>query len=184
MVNILQKENKILRETARLVPITKIKTSEIQKVIDEMKTAIKGEEDAVAIAAPQIGKSFRIFVVSGNILLSPQKRIREKKADAAAKKTPVLPDLVFINPEIIKQSKKEQEEDEGCLSVRWWYGKVRRAGKTTVKAFDENGKSFTRGASGLLAQVFQHEIDHLNGVLFTDKARELREVPPQEKVAK
>ena len=70
--------------------------------------------------------------------------------------------------------------DEGCLSVRWLYGKVERAEKITVRAYDENGKPFTMGASGLLAQAFQHEIDHLNGILFIDKATDLKEMIPEE----
>ena len=71
--------------------------------------------------------------------------------------------------------------DEGCLSVRWWYGGVERAEKTTIHAYDESGARFTRGASGLLAQIFQHETDHLDGVLFTDKAKGLREELPENK---
>ena len=71
--------------------------------------------------------------------------------------------------------------EEGCLSVRWLYGKVERPEKTLVRACDENGKSFTLGGSGLLSQIFQHEVDHLNGVLFTDKAIELKDMPPKNK---
>ena len=68
--------------------------------------------------------------------------------------------------------------EEGCLSVRWLYGKVRRSQKTLIKAYDENGKLFTMGGSGLLSQAFQHETDHLNGILFIDKAKDLKDVPP------
>ena len=67
--------------------------------------------------------------------------------------------------------------DEGCLSVDTWYGKTKRAQKVTIRAYDENGKAIERGASGLLAQIFQHEIDHLNGVLFTDHATDLVQLP-------
>ena len=69
--------------------------------------------------------------------------------------------------------------EEGCLSVRWLYGKVKRSEKATVRAHDETGKIFTKGASGLLAQAFQHEVDHLNGILFTDKATHLESLPPE-----
>ena len=68
--------------------------------------------------------------------------------------------------------------EEGCLSVRWLYGKVRRSEKATIRAYDEHGKRFTLGASGLIAQAFQHETDHLEGVLFVDKADHLEDVPP------
>src|SRR3989339_650585 len=72
----------------------------------------------------------------------------------------VYKDMVFINPKILKISKKQMLTEEGCLSVRWLYGKVKRAEKTLIKAYDENGKFFTFGGSGLLSQAFQHETDH------------------------
>ena len=65
---------------------------------------------------------------------------------------------------------------EGCLSVRPIYGKVRRATRAIVEAYDEHGKKFTKEGSGLLAHIFQHEMDHLEGVLFIDKAKELQEI--------
>ena len=67
--------------------------------------------------------------------------------------------------------------EEGCLSVRDIYGKVKRYQKATISAYDENGKKFTMGGSGLLAQVFQHECDHLEGVLFIDKAISIEKLP-------
>ncbi len=67
---------------------------------------------------------------------------------------------------------------EGCLSVRWLYGKVRRSSKALIRAFDEHGNLFTRGGSGLLSQIFQHEIDHLNGILFIDTAENIEDIPP------
>ena len=70
---------------------------------------------------------------------------------------------------------------EGCLSVRPLWGEVERSTNATVEAYDETGKKFTRGAGGLLAHIFQHETDHLDGVLFIDRARNVApgEVPPQ-----
>lgn len=67
---------------------------------------------------------------------------------------------------------------EGCLSIRWLYGNTVRSTKATIKAYDERGKIFTRGGSGLLAQIFQHETDHLNGVLFIDTAEDIEDIPP------
>jgi len=174
-MKILQKENKALRNKAKPVSVEKIKSSEIQEVIKNMKKAMQTQDDAVGIAAPQIGVPLRIFVVSGKAFIE----IKEGETDKEP--APLPPDMVFINPEIIKKSRKEVKVEEGCLSVRWWYGKVKRATKTTISAYDEHGKKFTRGASGLLAQIFQHEVDHLEGILFTDKATDLREAPPQEK---
>jgi peptide deformylase len=77
-------------------------------------------------------------------------------------------------------SQEKKPMTEGCLSVRWLYGNVMRSTKATLVAQDERGQQFTMGASGLLAQIFQHEVDHLDGVLFVDKATNLEEVPPEE----
>ncbi|MFA6000113.1 MAG: peptide deformylase, partial [Candidatus Paceibacterota bacterium] len=93
----------------------------------------------------------------------------------AEKSNKKIKDLVFINPKISKMSKDKEWLMEGCLSVRPLYGKTWRSKKATITAYDENGKKFVRGASGLLAQIFQHETDHLNGILFIDHAKEVRE---------
>ncbi len=179
MIIILQKENKKLRETARPVPIKDIGSARIQKIIADMKIAMHGEDDAVAIAAPQIGVLLRIFIVSGKVLAHQRKTSADlaRNEHENKKETPV-PDLVFINPELLKRSQKEAWYEEGCLSVRWLYGEVKRSLKATVTAYDERGKRFTRGASGILAQVFQHEVEHLDGILFTDKARNVQEILP------
>ena len=70
--------------------------------------------------------------------------------------------------------------EEGCLSVRWLYGKVKRSVRVTLSAQDDTGKKIERGASGLLAQIFQHEVDHLDGVLFIDKASDVWEMTEEE----
>ncbi len=105
----------------------------------------------------------------------PRHDSAESKVDSKNKQTLTF-DMVFINPEITKLSRKKVWLPEGCLSVRWLYGEVLRADKTTISAYDEHGKLFTRGASGLLAQIFQHETDHLNGILFTDTARNIETI--------
>ena len=71
---------------------------------------------------------------------------------------------------------------EGCLSVRWLYGDVDRSIKATIKAYDEEGKKFVRGGSGIVAQIFQHETDHLNGILFIDSAENIEDAPPEEEI--
>src|SRR3989344_1011572 len=175
---ILQKTEKVLREVAKEVPIRDIETPKIKKILDEMSKALKSQEDGVAIAAPQIGYSLRIFVVSGkifneNFLDNREKRLSgEIPKDDIEKVAEVNKDAIFINPKITKLSSEKQWVPEGCLSVRPFYGKTFRSTKATVSAYDENGKKFTRGASGLLAQIFQHETDHLNGILFIDHAKE------------
>lgn len=176
MVKIVQKENKVLRKRAKDVPVSEIKTEKVQKVIQDMKDALSTQEDGVAIAAPQIGVSLRIFVTSGKALafIQGKKPAKEKGVE----KWP--PDLVFINPQITKLSKEKEWMEEGCLSVRWFYGKVQRSKKAFVEAYNEEGEKLKMGGSGILAQVFQHEIDHLDGVLFIDKAKDLEDIPPEE----
>lgn len=181
---IVQKDDKVLRKVAEEVPIENIKSRKIETIIRRMIKALNGEEDGVAIAAPQIGESVRIFVVSKRIFELMEEEERRKKTkrenlDDFEKEKPEYKDLVFINPKILKTSKKTAVMEEGCLSVRWLYGKVKRHEKTLVRAFGEDGLPFTMGGSGLLSQVFQHEIDHLDGILFTDKAGDLKDVPPK-----
>jgi len=173
---ILQKDAPVLREVAKSVPIKDIGSKKIQDVIDHMKEALHAEEDGVAIAAPQIGESLRMFVVNIEILALAN---RIKRVDGHKR----LEDMVFINPEIVKISKKKHKVEEGCLSIRWLYGQVLRSEKVTIKAYDETGKPLQRGASGLLAQIFQHEMDHLDGVLFIDKAENVQNLPPSPRLA-
>lgn len=187
MNEIVQKENKILRKIAKAVAIEEISSRKIQTIIRRMIKALNSQEDGVAIAAPQIGEDLRIFVISKKIFeIMEEEKMRasgskREKLEAFAKEKPEFKDLVFINPEILKTSKAKMLTDEGCLSIRWLYGKVKRSQKTLVRAFDENGKPFTMGGVGLLSQAFQHEIDHLDGILFTDKAIDLKEMVPEKK---
>jgi len=167
MIKIYGKDEPVLREIAKLVPNTDIQSPHIIKVIDDMKKALLSQDDGVAICAPQIGVSLRIFVVSGRAI-----------ADMANSEDRNIPDQVYINPEIVKMSKKMEWMDEGCLSLRYLYGKVRRAKKIRVRAIDENGKKFEFSGADLMAQIFQHEIDHLDGIIFTDKAKDVVDIPP------
>ena len=171
MVKILQKESPLLRKTAEPVDLATINTPEFKKILADMHIAMQSQDDAVAVAAPQIGVLKRIFAVSGKIF------------DNFEQKTTPHPDLFFINPKIIKLSKDKKVMTEGCLSVRYLYGKIRRASRATIEAYNENGDKIERGASGLLAQIFQHETDHLNGVLFIDSAKDLQDIPPQKQRA-
>lgn len=164
--DIKQKDSPVLREKARLVKPEELSTEYIQRVIADMKSALHDTDDGVAIAAPQIGESLRIFIIRGNAFAE-----RDDISDN---------DKVFINPEIINTSKKTEILDEGCLSVRNVYGKIERSKQATVRAIDVNGDEFEMGGSGLIAQIFQHETDHLNGVLFIDHADDLREIQPNQ----
>ncbi len=168
---ILDREAPILREVAHAVPIEEIPSKKITQLIVKMKKALYQEDDGVAIAAPQIGEGLRIFMVRGSVRVLDQKEVDEVEEKE-------MPDLIFINPEIIKTSRKKNRLEEGCLSVRWLYGDVARFEKVTLKAYNEKGELLTVGASGLMAQIFQHECDHLEGILFIDKAQNLRDLPP------
>ncbi|OGI82923.1 hypothetical protein A3I95_03095 [Candidatus Nomurabacteria bacterium RIFCSPLOWO2_02_FULL_44_12] len=184
---------KVLRQVAKEVPLPAIRTLKIKKIMKEMSVALRSQSDGVAIAAPQLGYSLRIFVVLGKILKAEftrrglsEREEREKERLAStpgrdpASKDSAVKDLVFINPKITKLSREKEWVPEGCLSVRWLYGKTHRSKKATISAYDEQGKRFERGASGLLAQIFQHETEHLNGILFIDHAKEVKEELPNE----
>lgn len=164
MAKIIQAENKILREKAIETPLKDIGGEKIGGLIDEMIKTLYSAKDGVALAAPQIGVSLRIFIVKEHLF---SKKAVDKKTNEEKKIA------VFINPKIIKVSKKKQIVSEGCLSVNGVYGTLKRATKLTVEAYNEKGEKFTRGVSGLTAQIIQHEVDHLNGVLFIDKAIDL-----------
>ena len=173
MVKIVQqKGGKVLRLKAIPVPVKEIATRRVQKIISDMKKALDSQDDGVAIAAPQIGVSERIIVISGKV-----------KAIIAGEneQTTNYDDTVFINPVITRSSREKGEMEEGCLSVRWLYGKVKRSAKVEVEGYNEFGKKIRRGASGLMAQIFQHEVDHLEGILFTDKANDVHEWIPESK---
>ena len=172
MTKIVQRDAPVLRQIAKEVEVSKIQSKKLQDILKKMKTALNKEEDGVAIAAPQIGESLRIFVVSGRAFA-----VMDKKNPEGENR--VFEDQVFINPKILKLSKTKAKMEEGCLSIRWLYGQVERSTKATIQAFDENGRKFEKGASGLLAQIFQHEIDHLDGILFIDKAENIENIPPE-----
>lgn len=167
IIQIDEKGGNPLRAKARLIKDEEFDSPYLQKVLRTMHQALAKETDGVALAAPQIGLSLSIFVVSPN---------------AYSDETKSKP-LVFINPKIVKKSKKTAEMQEGCLSVRWVYGKTRRALNVTVEAYDATGKKFSYGASGLIAHIFQHEIDHLSGILFTDHGFDFEEYTEEEVMA-
>lgn len=176
MVQILQKEAPVLRTKAEPVNPKDFGSDRLKKILHDMKVALEKEHDGVAIAAPQIGVPLRIFIVSHRAF---EYNHTGEAAPEPGTTIPATTDMVFINPVITKLSRKKNWLSEGCLSVRWLYGEVSRADKATVEAYDEKGKKFSRGGSGLMAQIFQHETDHLNGTLFIDTARNL-EVITQE----
>lgn len=156
--HIIQKDEDnagILRKISRELSKEEIQNQSIQNLIQDMSETLANQKDGVALSAPQVGENVRIFIVSHKLFDNDT-------------------DQVFINPIITNRAKEIQEMEEGCLSIRGWYGMVQRNTKVTIEALDAKGEKTNRGASDLLAQIFQHEIDHLDGILFTDKATDLR----------
>lgn len=140
--NIIQIGDPTLRKKSFEVTDFGEKTAQL---LNDMKDTLD-KADGVGLAAPQIGVLRRIFIVN----------VDDKLYEC-------------INPVMVSSSGK-QVGVEGCLSVRGKQGTVERPMKVTIKAFDRNGKPFTVKASGLLARAFCHENDHLDGVLYIDKA--------------
>ncbi|MFH1790067.1 MAG: peptide deformylase [bacterium] len=156
-LEIIKYEDPILRQKCPEFEIKKISNPQIKKIIKDMIDSMYINEGA-GIAAPQIGLLTRICVVSKNHT--------EKQED----------DLVLINPVWKRKGFRTEIADEGCLSVPKKYGAVKRYKKITVSSLDRNGKQIKFVATNFFARVIQHEIDHLNGILFIDKAKNIREI--------
>ncbi len=174
-------QNSVLRSIAREVPLSDITRAHIQNLIADMKRLLLKEKFGVAMAASQVGEPLRLFVVSGRAL---SERTEEGKKKKPEEPTPGgsawSEDQVYINPVVVKMSRKKIDKHEGCLSIRGKWGEVPRAEKVTLNAYDEHGKKITRGASGFLAHIFQHEMDHLEGILYIDKATNIYDDEPEQ----
>jgi peptide deformylase len=129
--------------------------AELQKLTDDMLETMY-EAPGIGLAAIQVGVPRRLLVID----------VSKEGED----KQP----LVFINPEIIKSSDERSVYEEGCLSIPDYYAEVERPAMVTVKSIDREGKEQMTEADGLLATCLQHEIDHLNGVLFIDHISRLK----------
>ena len=164
--------NPVLHQRALDVPVGEIASKKIQHVLAQMETALRGTSEGIGIAAPQIGFGLRIFLASEEALLWDE----HKETSREDRKKKQWAYYSFINPVIKKASKKKTCETEGCLSVPKTYGTVERSEKVTIEAYDEKGKKFQRGTSKLYARVMQHEIDHLDGILFIEKAKNIKKI--------
>jgi len=147
-------EEKFLREKTKPFDFAKFKREEIKDLIKKMRVVMQ-QADGIGLSANQIGLPYRFFVAQ-------------------------VPDTnghfkfyAIFNPEIIKTFDEKEELEEGCLSVPQTFGLVERNYKIILSGQDAFSKNFKIKAWGLLARVFQHEVDHLNGVLFIDKAKNL-----------
>ena len=173
MREIVQEGAPVLRESAKPVPEELFGSAALGEMLSDMAEALAAEPEGVALAAPQIGLPYRLFILRAD-------RAVDRKPPPADKPVPEPEPRVeiYINPEITKSSRKRHEADEGGLSVRHIYGTTRRHERVTLRARAADGSTFERGASGLRAQIFQHEVDHLNGTLFTDHAKDLVRIEP------
>jgi peptide deformylase len=146
----------VLRRKARAVTTFDKK---LQTVIDDMIETMR-EAPGVGLAAPQVGISDRLIVVE----YYEHEPVEEAEDDAKKKI------WVIINPEIVKTSEEKVMGVEGCLSVPNLVGEVERHDAVQLKGLNRRGQPMRVKAQGWLARIFQHEIDHLNGVVFTDLA--------------
>ncbi|MCX6820190.1 MAG: peptide deformylase [Candidatus Adlerbacteria bacterium] len=170
---IVQAGAKVLSQKAAPVLKKDIGGKALDALIKKMKKALAAEEFGVAIAAPQVGESLRMFVVGEKAFKKDTDEDEEVEPNVDEKS--VAKHTVFINPVLTRLSRKKKEMSEGCLSVRGTYGTVLRHEKATVEAWDEQGKPFVYHGSGLVAHIFQHECDHLDGILYIDKALHVEE---------
>ena len=132
----------------------------VKKLIKDMSETLHAEDGRVGLAAPQVGVSLRVTVIG----------------------LPDEEDIILINPEIVRR-KGQRLVSEGCLSIPGYVGQLYRAETVTAKGLDILGKEIRMKADGLLAQALEHEIDHLNGILYVDRMENmdtLRKIQPED----
>ncbi len=152
IMKILTHPDKGLSSRSKPVDINDITSLRMKKLAADMvKMMLKA--DGAGLAAPQIGRSLRLAVIN-------------------TKDGP----LIIFNPKLTKKSLIKEWGEEGCLSVPGYFGEVRRHKKITCEYFNEKGEKKILNAEGLLARVIQHETDHLDGILFIAKARNLKNI--------
>jgi peptide deformylase len=168
---IIGPDNPVLRRKAHAVDNPN--TPATQQLIDDMIATMR-DAPGVGLAAPQVAISQRIAVIE----------YAEVPADAPPDAEPPEPKLyVVVNPEIVARSDEMVDGSEGCLSIPGYAGSVLRHQAVTVKALNRRGRPIKVKARGWLARIFQHEIDHLDGVLFIDRASKVWRVQDEEERA-
>ena len=162
----------VLRRKAR--PVTKF-DKDLQTLIDDMIDTMR-DAPGVGLAAPQVGVSERVIVVE---------YAEPEEVEEGEEPKEVEPKLyVMVNPEIVKSSPDTVVGVEGCLSIPTLVGEVERAQEIRIRGLNRRGQPMKVKADGWLARIFQHEIDHINGVVFTDLATQVwqPEEPVEDKV--
>ncbi|MDP3999283.1 MAG: peptide deformylase [bacterium] len=143
-------EEKFLRRKAVKFDFAKYSKKEIRELLQKMREIMQ-KANGIGLSANQIGLDFKVFVAQ------PDKKF-----------------YAIFNPELVKESGDPVLMEEGCLSVPLAYGVVERADKVVLTGWDQNNKKVKIKAWGLLARVFQHEMDHLNGKLFIDRCKDVK----------
>ena len=163
-----KKENKLLRQKTKPFDFSKFKKKEILELIKKMRK-IMVEANGIGLAANQLGLDYRLFVAQ----IQGVSRSGEPRAQTQTDRK----FYAIFNPKVTKVSEAKEEGEEGCLSVpRDLYGIVKRHQKLTLEGQDQNGRKIKIKARGLLARIFQHEVDHLEGKLFIDRTKEVYKV--------
>lgn len=157
---ILTAPNEILKTPSEKVKLENGEISaELRALVQDLKDTLANASDpaGAGISAPQIGVLKRVCIVN------------EYMWDEDKKEEFVINTYTLINPKVISKNNKTEKDWEGCLSIPDKYGEVERPTKIKLKAIDENGNNIRMKASGFVARVILHEIDHLDGILFTDR---------------
>jgi peptide deformylase len=162
---VLTSDEPVLRQRARKVRAV---SPAVQRLIDDMIETMRAAP-GVGLAAPQVGVGQRVIVVEF---------AEDPKEDGLPPKL-----YAVVNPEIIRHSAETVPGTEGCLSIPGFLGEVDRFQSVTVRGLDRHGRPFRLKARDWLARIFQHEIDHLEGVLFIDRATRVWKPEPDEAVA-
>jgi peptide deformylase len=159
--NIVTPPNPTLRAKARAV---RAFTPDLQQLIDDMIETLR-DAPGVGLAAPQVDIGQRVIIVE----------YAEGSEDDSKTDIPPKPPKLYVvvNPEIKRMSRETVLGNEACLSLPGYFGEVERAERVTIKGLDRHGHDFKLKAKGWLARIFQHEIDHLDGILYIDRAREI-----------
>ena len=152
ILEIIKQPDPLLRQRSKEISSEVLGQPETQELIDDM-IATMWQADGVGIAAPQVGKNIRVIIIT---------QINEAMA--------------LVNPIITRFSIRRNAMDEGCLSVPGFFGSVKRSNAVRVRALERNGKMIKFKAEGLIARIIQHEIDHLDGVLFIDRAKHVKPI--------
>lgn len=154
-----KKEEKFLRQKTPIFDFSKFNRKEINNLVKTMREMMKGA-DGIGLSANQLGLPFRFFVAQAPMMNT------NKKSEFYA----------IFNPQITKFSEDILLMEEGCLSVPKIFGEVARPEKIVIEGFDKNGRIIKIKTRGILGRIFQHECDHLNGILFIDKAKKVYKI--------